>query len=175
MNGEEIADLFRLRAASASTDIHVARDMADLSEIVSVIANDYDSVYLPRVTDAEKALALPSEKTVDDPRHAKLCVQEVFAAVAETGSIVLASHTGRPLEAGLLVDHHVAVIQKHRIHRDLEGMFADLGPELPSVVVLETGPSRTADIELTLTIGVHGPERLTVIILETFAPRPALR
>jgi L-lactate dehydrogenase complex protein LldG len=163
----EIMELFRQKAEAASTDVRLAEDAAHLSEMIEKIVKDYDSVYRPRVTDVEKHIEFPDIKTVESPRDAPLCVQEAFAAVAETGSLVHASHTGKPLEAGLLVDHHVAVIRKDRIHRDLESLFNDLGPDLPSAVVFETGPSRTADIELTLTIGVHGPERLTVIILET--------
>ncbi len=85
-----------------------------------------------------------------------------LGAIAETGTLVLPGGPGRPLTASLLPAMHIAVIEASRIYPALAEVL-DL-PEVQgaSAVVLVSGPSRTADIEMTLTIGVHGPGELYV-------------
>jgi len=92
-------------------------------------------------------------------------VEEVPAGIAETGSIVCASSGGRPVQASLLPPHHVAIVRGENIFATLDDFFAGCAAAPPTNFSLITGPSRTADIELTLAIGVHGPERLDVIVI----------
>jgi L-lactate dehydrogenase complex protein LldG len=89
------------------------------------------------------------------------------AAIAESGSIVLASGPGRGRLASLLTPFHIAILRRDRIVRTLEDLFAQR-PELPTLgsnCVIITGPSRTADIEMTLSRGVHGPREIHVVIV----------
>jgi L-lactate dehydrogenase complex protein LldG len=89
------------------------------------------------------------------------------AAIAESGSLVLASGPGRGRLASLLTPLHIAILRRDRIVRTLEDIFAQR-PELPTLgsnCVIITGPSRTADIEMTLSRGVHGPREIHVIIV----------
>jgi L-lactate dehydrogenase complex protein LldG len=89
------------------------------------------------------------------------------AAIAESGSLVLASGPGRGRLASLLTPFHIAILRRDRIVRNLEALFTDR-PELPTLgsnCVIITGPSRTADIEMTLSRGVHGPREIHVIIV----------
>jgi L-lactate dehydrogenase complex protein LldG len=78
---------------------------------------------------------------------------------------LLAAKT-QPRTASLLPPIHVAILRPEQILRGLDDLFALLatGDELSSAVTLITGPSRTADIELTLVVGVHGPQQLHVIL-----------
>lgn len=89
------------------------------------------------------------------------------AAIAESGSIVLASGPGRGRLASLLTPFHIAILRRDRIVRTLEDFFAQRSevPTLGSNCVIITGPSRTADIEMTLSRGVHGPREIHVIIV----------
>jgi L-lactate dehydrogenase complex protein LldG len=96
--------------------------------------------------------------------RASVCIEEVFGAIAETGSLICSSQSGKPVQAGLLSAHHVAVVPAEKIYECIDDFIGALGDSPPTNITLETGPSRTADIELTLTIGVHGPSRLTVIV-----------
>ncbi len=89
-----------------------------------------------------------------------------LAGIAETGTLVIPGGAGRPLSASLLPGLHLAVLRKSALVPDLETALA-----LPEVVaapatVLVSGPSRTADIEMTLTIGVHGPGALQVFVID---------
>jgi L-lactate dehydrogenase complex protein LldG len=89
------------------------------------------------------------------------------AAIAESGSLVLASGPGRGRLASLLTPFHIAILRRDSIVRTLEDFFAQR-PEvatLGSNCVIITGPSRTADIEMTLSRGVHGPREIHVIIV----------
>jgi L-lactate dehydrogenase complex protein LldG len=87
-------------------------------------------------------------------------------AIAETGTIVMPSGKGKPLSVSLLPEIHIAVIHSSQIVYSLEEAIQIKEVRDASATVLITGPSRTADIEMTLTIGVHGPKELVVFILE---------
>jgi L-lactate dehydrogenase complex protein LldF len=87
-------------------------------------------------------------------------------AIAETGTLVLTSGTGQPMSTSLLPEVHVAIVRSDQIVWTLEEALTMPEVRQSSVTVLVTGPSRTADIEMTLTIGVHGPRELVVYILE---------
>ena len=89
------------------------------------------------------------------------------AAIAEAGAIVLASGPGRGRLASLLPPVHVAIVSASRIWPSLPALLAD-APELVgrgANTVVIAGPSRTADIEMTLTHGVHGPKYLHVVVM----------
>lgn len=161
---EETINLFVDNAAKAAVDVHRVRSVDEMNAVLAEILPEKDSIFCPRSTDLEKALALSSDRQIDDYRNAAVCVEEVSAGIAETGSLVCSSHGGTNVQAGLLPDHHVAILASEHIYPDLDDFFASLGDTPPTNVTLETGPSRTADIELTLTVGVHGPGRLSVIV-----------
>jgi L-lactate dehydrogenase complex protein LldG len=89
------------------------------------------------------------------------------AAIAETGTLVLESAAERHRLVSLVPPVHIAIIAASRIAASLGEALALLreGKDLSPAVTFITGPSRTADIELTLTIGVHGPQELYVIVV----------
>jgi L-lactate dehydrogenase complex protein LldG len=124
------------------------------------------SVFCPRVTEKEKAIVIPQDRRIEDYMSASACVEEVLGGIAETGSLVLSSREGKPVQVGLLPAHHVAILPAEKIYENLDDLFATFGNSPPTNITLETGPSRTADIELTLTLGVHGPERLSIVVVE---------
>ena len=90
-----------------------------------------------------------------------------LAGIAETGSLVLSSAGGgQPLFASLLPAVHIAVLPVARILSSLEQVMRLPEVAAAAATVLVTGPSRTADIEMTLTIGVHGPKELHVFVVD---------
>jgi L-lactate dehydrogenase complex protein LldF len=95
----------------------------------------------------------------------KVGITAAQAAIAETGSLVICAGTGRPLAASLLPETHIAVIEVSQVFSSLEETFRLSELSRASSVVLITGPSRTADIEMTLTVGVHGPGEIIVFII----------
>jgi len=99
--------------------------------------------------------------------EANIGVTGVDYAMAETATLVLIAKEGQGQLASLLPPVHIAVVNADRVIFGLEDLFLFVkGEELPlsSCLTFITGPSRTADIELSLTIGVHGPGELHLIV-----------
>ncbi|MDP6788608.1 MAG: LUD domain-containing protein [Rhodospirillales bacterium] len=91
------------------------------------------------------------------------------AAVAETGTVVLASGAESPTTLNFLPDTHIAVLGAETIVAAYEATWAAVRAAdgaLPRVVNWITGPSRTADIEQTLLIGIHGPRRQHIVLID---------
>ena len=85
-------------------------------------------------------------------------------ALAETGSLVITPGSAQSRLTSLLPPVHIVLLPESRILPSIFDWFR-LRPEyLPSNLVLVSGPSKTADIEQTLVVGVHGPKRLIVIV-----------
>lgn len=92
-------------------------------------------------------------------------ITTVQAAIAETGTLVLDSARERHRFVSLVPPVHIAIVDASNIYATLGETLTILqNGELSPAVTFITGPSRTADIELTLTIGVHGPQELYVIV-----------
>ena len=89
------------------------------------------------------------------------------AGLADTGSIVVASGPGRARIASLLPPVHIAILPLSRIYPTMQEWLAAGGAELAKEtanLVVITGSSRTSDIELQLTLGMHGPRELHVVL-----------
>ena len=86
-------------------------------------------------------------------------------ALADTGSVVLAASPAEPRGKSLLPFTHWTVVERERILPGLDELFVRLGTDLPSALAIVTGPSRSADIEQRLAVGVHGPGDVHVLIL----------
>lgn len=100
-------------------------------------------------------------------------ITEADYAIADTGTLVLLTDKNRPRSVSLLPPVHLAIVKKDRIVNDIKELFEilkqvyDAGKEITSCMSFITGPSRTADIELNLTLGVHGPKELYVLVLDS--------
>jgi len=105
-------------------------------------------------------------RLVDDPWEADVGVTGVDAAVAETGTLVLSWGPGRRRSTPLVPPVHVALVPLSRLvatYADAIGVLAAMDPA-PSGMQLVTGPSRSADIEMKLVKGVHGPGQVHVVL-----------
>lgn len=110
----------------------------------------------------------------EDAARAGVGVTGADLALAETGTLILISGAGRPRSTSLLPDTHVAVFGRDRLVETLEqvGVMLEALHAEPhrlmagAMINLITGPSRTADIELTLTRGVHGPKDVHAVFVD---------
>jgi L-lactate dehydrogenase complex protein LldG len=92
-------------------------------------------------------------------------VSEAAYGLADTGSVVLAASPDEPRSRSLLPFVHVSLLREERILPGLEELFEAVGADLPSALAIVTGPSRSADIEQTLVVGVHGPGDVHVVLV----------
>ena len=89
--------------------------------------------------------------------------------VAETGTIVVESSSEELRLASMLSEVHVAVLPASNLRADLFALEEELNRALaqaPGYLAFISGPSRTGDIELVLTLGAHGPRQLHILLLE---------
>jgi len=158
------------------TVTHCADPAAAIAHIRDLIGNDsailsWDLVHVPlpglgeALADAGIAIAAPGDASV------RVGLTGVDAALAATGSLLLASGPGKPRGASLLPEVHIAVVAAGQIVPDLETwLAAQRAAGLDSLrrlnnVVLISGPSRTADIAMETVMGVHGPGAVQIVLL----------
>ena len=123
-----------------------------------------DDLLCKASTDASLPKSPPADPA--SPFDADMSVTGVHAAIAETGSLVICAEPGSPRLASLAVPVHVAVVRESQVLPDLLD-WADWQQTVAASTgqVLISGPSKTADIELNLVTGVHGPGEVHVILL----------
>jgi L-lactate dehydrogenase complex protein LldG len=123
---------------------------------------------------AERALA-PSAASSPDSwiatcERAAAGVTGVDAAFAQTGTVILSSGSTSSRLVSLLPPIHIAVVYTDQILSDIiEWVGQGFSAEAANTVLV-SGPSKSADIEQTLTIGVHGPKRFVVLLIESAQP-----
>ncbi len=88
--------------------------------------------------------------------------------LADVGALILWPDVNEPRLMSLAPALHIAVLEAAKIHGSLaEAIHREYWAEgMPTNALLISGPSKTADIELVLTFGVHGPKELIVLILD---------
>lgn len=141
----------------------------DKAELLENLANLYENKGWQKMLCAdEQLLGTLKNNNIDiamtandNPEDADACITGCELLVARTGSIILSSrqHMGRT--SSVFYPVHIIVAYTGQVVPDIaqaiEGMKKKYGSNLPSMINLNTGPSRTADIEKTLVVGVHGP------------------
>jgi L-lactate dehydrogenase complex protein LldG len=102
--------------------------------------------------------------------HYDACITDCEVAIARTGSFIFSSMQNYGRTAPIYYPIHIVVVQPHQIVKDIgDGLRMTkqkYQQETPSMINLNTGPSRTADIEKTLVTGVHGPKEIYCFWLE---------
>lgn len=107
----------------------------------------------------------------DNQEDAEVCITNCEALVARTGSAIISSkqHMGRT--STVFYPVHIIIAYSEQVVHDISDAITQMkkryGNNLPSMINLNTGPSRTADIEKTLVVGVHGPGEVFCFFVNT--------
>ena len=161
--GEQLHQLLaEAGAKSAACWQHDVLGRLGLAELLAAPGvTQYDHQRLAALSPAEQREALLA---------CDVGITSCDCAIAETGTLMMCSQPGQERLMSLAPPMHVAIVERRQIVPDLFDAFALLaarGSEnLPSNVTWITGPSKTGDIELQLTTGVHGPGKWRVIIVQ---------
>ena len=187
---QTIIQQFIHEANAVKAQTHLVADEASaMKKIVQLLNNQsnnkyisWDDNWLP-VTNLETHLAsanyeryqskVPRDTAERIRAHTKLAEVSVgitgcSAALADTGSIVLESQSGQGRLSSLLPPVHIGLLTTDQIYPTMESYIKsqpEAGYRSSNLIVI-TGPSRTADITQTLTLGVHGPGTLHIIIID---------
>ena len=151
-------------ASPCSSDELAGRLLEELKTLGITALQAWDEAYFPAgLIPALRLGGIQVQITPDPSLRAGLT--GALAGIAETGTLVLPGGTGRPQTASLLPEIHFAVLRQADLVQTLVEALRLPGLRDFPTIVLVSGPSRTADIEMTLTIGVHGPREVRVFII----------
>ena len=173
LDPEDLVGTFVRMATEVDAIVHrVGR--ADVGSTVRAIARDHGVTTAVRTAESEvdeAADALVDAEvavgayTAELGAAADLGLTGAVAGVAATGSIVLDTSVAGSRGAGVLPPVHVCVLHADRIVATPADVLHPLSDGLPSSLVLVGGPSRTGDVEQILTLGVHGPRHVHVVLV----------
>jgi L-lactate dehydrogenase complex protein LldG len=150
---------------------------ADVPAAVSAFLRSQNLPMKARRSDDPRLAALPwgEQRTLEvttgaSDGHQLASVSRAFGAVAETGTLVLASGPDNPTTLNFLPDTHIVVVDARDIAGDYETVWERVREKfgvaaLPRAINMITGPSRSADIGQILILGAHGRRRLHVLVV----------
>jgi L-lactate dehydrogenase complex protein LldG len=152
-----------VRASGAETALAWGEEYLPLPGVRAALTAAGVHLLDATLPDEEQARAARLEEL----ERAAVGVTGALAGLADTGSLALLSGPGRGRLASLLPPVHIALLPVARLYPTMAAFFAGHpGAALQgSNLVFISGPSRTADIEQVLTLGVHGPRELHVVLL----------
>jgi len=169
---DDVVARFRARAESAQSTTDLVDRMAEAPAAVAhyLKANTLSAEgcvwpELAALDWASAGLRLAARGAEDGDA---LGVTGVFAALAETGTLMVISSEQTPATVSLLPETHVAIVPVERIVPRMEDAWElarrELG-QLPRAVNFISGPSRTGDIDQTIVLGAHGPYRVHMVLV----------
>jgi len=177
-------DAFKTRAEAVSAEVHRFPDQESaLAFVLGFLQAEGVSAepqcgavwaagsFLDGVGREDLAARVPGlnfQVTQDASAAAKVGISQLDWAIAGTGTLVQDAAAVAKRLVSTLPPIHVAIIGADRILQDMGSVLERLSPAQTNYISFITGPSRTADIERVLTIGVHGPGRLIIVVVDAF-------
>jgi L-lactate dehydrogenase complex protein LldG len=174
-------DQFAAKAAAVGAEVHRVADSAAALDFVlqflqqEGLADSPGSYAVwadgPFLQGADRARlrelpGLKLEVTRELAAQSKFGISQMDWALADTGSLVADQSAVEERLVSSLTEIHIALVPSRHILLGKEAVFSRINPRNSRYIAFITGPSRTADIERVLTIGVHGPQRLIIVFVD---------
>lgn len=169
---KELAVRFSTELTAVGGEIHrVASEEKAIEAIEEILAG----IQAKRIATSNPALlqdnTFAGVEMIADPSREDLfavCagISTAQLAIAETGTLVLRSSMERHRLISLVPPIHICVLIAIDIRPSMYSVLEETSNQIDPTITFITGPSRTSDIELTLAIGVHGPKRLIVVLID---------
>ena len=172
---------FKMRAEGVSAEVHRFVNRASALEFLIRFLKeegvaDAPGLYAlwaecPFLEDVDKRsleeiAGLKFQATRELAAVSRFGISQVGWALADTGTLAQDASAVEQRLVSTLTDIHIALVPSSNILPDMPTLLKQLHPEQSNYIAMITGPSRTADIERVLTIGVHGPERLVIVFVD---------
>jgi L-lactate dehydrogenase complex protein LldG len=163
-NASELVEQFKLEHETIGGKFHLVKTMEEVRVTLKSILVELSAKSFICSTDniVDEVLSAVNLPLAENPADADVGITGVRCAIAQTGTLVLTSDKGR--KASLLPMNHIALVRAEQLVPTMAEAFEKY-MDIPTAWVQATGPSRTADIEQTLEIGVHGPGVVHVILI----------
>jgi L-lactate utilization protein LutC len=168
---DDLVAHFKIRAQKLSSDVLETDDRKNVPELLANYLSEkslpMSGVCWPELADLPwlaAGLEIPARPATNDDA---VGITGAFCAIAETGTLMMLGSANTPATTSLLPETHVAIVAPKRIVATMEDAWELMRKEVgqpPRAVNFISGPSRTADIEQTVTLGAHGPYRVLLII-----------
>ncbi len=152
-------DAFEDRFLAAGGEVVRLADQSAVREWLESVGSEFDSVSLCLGVPDTLRPRLPAAP----PEDASLGISMAVGAAAQTGSLLLSSREGR--RSQLLPPVHVVWLLATDVYPTLGDALDACGDDLPAVLALHSGPSKSADIGRIMITGVHGPGRIIAAII----------
>ena len=172
VTGDETIEAFKRRAVEARSVVHEYRDWRAVAVLALEIAGDGRVAVSGPVAEAAPSLlgwlgarAIPPGQTHAVTAGGSAGIVRGALGIAETGSVLLVEERSEDRAVSMLSPIVIQVLDRDQVFARLEVLLERLFAAPPVFASLTTGPSRTADIERALTIGVHGPHEVHVVLL----------
>lgn len=175
----ERLELFKQMVETAKATISVLPSRNDIPAAVAAYLRSKNLPQMIRCGEDERLSLIPwaTERTLEVTKGPSegadlASISHSFAAVAESGTLVMLSGADNPTTLNFLPDHHLIVVDEKDIAGDYESVWDKLrerfgSKAMPRVVNWITGPSRSGDIEQTHLLGAHGPRSLHVLVVRS--------
>ncbi len=175
-------ELFQARAEAVSAEVHRLPDRAAALEFIldflkssgvaeaeGAFATWAPGAFLEGLDQPDLAARVPGLSfavTRERAAGTLVGINQVSWGLANTGSLASDATAIEDRLVSTLSWIHLAILPTSAILPDLPALIERVDPARMGYIALVTGPSRTADIERVLTIGVHGPERLVIVCVD---------
>lgn len=162
--------------------VYVAANLtAAIDQVLTLIGEDKSVLMWDKMPELDEALSKhqitgivpqfePTQRhrVLQDFEPIRVGITGADAALATTGTLVLAANRDQARLVSLLPVVHIALLPLNRLHANMEAWLAAMGKQAvqdSSAVTFITGPSRTSDIEMQTILGVHGPREVHVVLI----------
>lgn len=168
---DDLVARFKERALKLSSDVLETNDKMEVPALLAHYLSErklpMSGVCWPSLAELPWSAAGLEMQSRPAKNQDLVGVTGAFCAIAETGTLMMLSGPETPATTSLLPETHVAVLDPGRIVATMEDAWDLMRTEYkqpPRAVNFISGPSRTADIEQTVTLGAHGPYRVLLIL-----------
>lgn len=176
-SGAELLTRFVTEAEAAAATVARVPSPDAVPDAIAAFLDDHGLLITLKAAPVLKALPWPKRTSVSVAFGAAeatdaVGVSEARYGIAETGTLMVVGGPHAPTGLNFLPDTHIVVLEAARIVGAYEDAWAGWRAEcggrarMPRAINWITGPSRSADIELVVLLGVHGPRRLHIVLID---------